>query len=255
MSTLIAQVVCTLLIALLADQNAPGADDTLMKLPVIKKDAVTGFSNGGWALDRYPELGYFHATYARKTFQLTDQTAETFFHVKGTGHLLGRQFSVATDEPTFKNYNFVMEGNNEVDIDGRERLIDYLGSEDSFTFSWGFQRTFAGCRAGMPFIQPGTPPFLLSMYRFHDHMPIRFREELKWSINWEYEFKGKGSPKHGEALRQRKDAGGVWMDYATVFYWYQDHPAAFDHEPLAPVAERVSDLLKSSVKDGSDGGR
>lgn len=37
-----------------------------------------------------PALGYFHATYQRKTFQLTDECQETFFHVNGAGHLLGR---------------------------------------------------------------------------------------------------------------------------------------------------------------------
>lgn len=369
-----AYVLCSALIAVFASHDILAAEEGITNLPVIKKDAVTGFSNGGWALDRYPELerldpkacitvadlkgpgvithfhttrhyqpdittrgvvlliyfdgeeepavqcplgdffgdgcngksmdfstpliecapgsynvyipmpfktsakvmlrndtdirldnysyvewetldewnpelGYFHATYRRKTFQLNDESLETFFHVKGAGHLLGRQFSVATDEPKFKYFNFIMEGNNEVDIDGRERRLDYLGSEDSFTFSWGFQRPFAGCRAGMPFIKTDDPIYLLSMYRFHDHMPIRFQKELKWSINWKYEFKGKGNPKHGEELRRRKDAGGVWVDYATMFYWYQDHPAGFTHQPLAPVAERIKDLLKSSKND------
>jgi hypothetical protein len=42
-----------------------------------------------------------------------------------------------------------MEGNNEVDIDSQARMLDYLGREDSFTFSWGFQRTFARLRAGL----------------------------------------------------------------------------------------------------------
>lgn len=374
-SNSVAYVLCSALIAVLAGQNTLAAEDAVSNLPLIKKDAVTGFGNGGWALDRYPELerldpkacitvadlkgpgvithfhttrhyqphitargvvlliffdgerepavqcplgdffgdgcngksmdfstpliecapgsynvyipmpfktsakvmlrndtdvrldnysyvewetlgewnpklGYFHATYRRDSFQLNDESLETFFHVEGAGHLLGRQFSVATDEPAFKYFNFIMEGNNEVDIDGQKRRLDYLGSEDSFTFSWGFQRPFAGCRAGMPFIKTDDPIYLLSMYRLHDHMPIRFQKELKWSINWIYEFKGKGSPKHSEDLRRRKEAGGVWVDYATVFYWYQDHPAGFGHQPLVPVAERIKDLLKSSKRDG-----
>ena len=100
-------------------------------------------------------LGYFHATYQRKCFQLTKDTDETFFEVQGTGHILGRQFSVITDEPFFRSYNTVMEGNNEIDIDGRERQIDYLGTEDSFTFSWGFRETFAAARAGMTLVELG----------------------------------------------------------------------------------------------------
>jgi hypothetical protein len=188
-------------------------------------------------------LGYFHATYERRLFQLTDETKVAFFHVKGAGHVLGRQFSVVTDEPRFKRYHFVMEGNNEVDIDGQERVVDYLGSEDSFTFSWGFQTTFAGLHAGMPVVQTDDMN-LLSIYRFHDHMPIRFTKELTWSINWEFEFRRR--PDRLNPIRQRKQEGGCWVDYATVFYWYQDVPAGFKHQPLRPVEERIKDLLKSS---------
>jgi len=130
---------------------APGSYNTYIPMPfktgakvVLRNDTDIDLDNYSYVewepLEKWnPELGYFHATYERRAFQLTDETHVTFFHIKGAGHLLGRQFTVATDEPLFKNFHFVMEGNNEVDIDGRERRLDYLGSEDSFTFSWGFQ--------------------------------------------------------------------------------------------------------------------
>ncbi len=192
------------------------------------------------------ELGYFHATYARKSFQLTRDTRETFFETEGTGHIIGRQFSIVTDEDFFAGFGTVMEGNNEVDIDGCERKIDYLGTEDSFTFSWGFNQTFAGLRAGMPFIDKGTSSDTtlsrLSIYRFHDHMPIRFDKSVKWTIDWSHEvafIKSKVWP-------QKVDAGGCWVDYATVFYWYSDNPGGFKHEPLPPAEERSRLLLHSS---------
>jgi hypothetical protein len=75
-------------------------------------------------------LGYFHATYRRDCFQLTKTTDHMFFEVEGAGHVLGRQYSVVTDEPGFTNFHMVMEGNNEVDIDGQPRRVDYLGSEE-----------------------------------------------------------------------------------------------------------------------------
>ena len=40
-----------------------------------------------------------------------------------------------------------MEGNNEIDIDGRQRVIDYLGTECSFGFCWGFRNHV--CRIAM----------------------------------------------------------------------------------------------------------
>jgi len=188
-----------------------------------------------------PELGYFHATWRRAAFPLTKDTKVTLLRVQGAGHLVGRQFSVGTDEPLFRDFNFVMEGNNEVDIDGRERALDYLGTEDSFTFSWGFQRTFAGLRAGMPFIGKGVPS-LLSIYRFHDHLPIRFARELTWSIDWRHERMFAARPEWA----QRVQAGGCWVDYATVFYWYQDRPGGYQHEPLPAVEQRRQVLLHAN---------
>ncbi|MBN2211436.1 MAG: DUF2961 domain-containing protein [Sedimentisphaerales bacterium] len=241
---------------------APGSYNVYIPMPFKTSAKVMLRNDTDIRLDNYsyvewepldawnPDMGYFHATYQRKAFQLSDKSHETFFHVNGAGHLLGRQFSVATDEPMFEHFNFVMEGNNEVDIDGRERQLDYLGSEDSFTFSWGFQRRFAGYRAGMPFLKTDEPLYLLSMYRFHDHMPIRFKKELNWSINWKYEYKG--SEQWRKDLDQRVKDGGGWVDYATVYYWYQDNPAGYHHQPLAPVPERIKDLLKSSRSPAPD---
>ena len=121
-----------------------------------------------------PAWGYFHATYRRKGFVLTNDSREEFFRVEGRGHLLGRQFSITSDEPRFKGFNIIMEGNNEVSVDGRAKAFDYLGSEDSFTFSWGFNRLWTGPHAGMTHLTMKGDRSRLSIYRFHDHMPIRF---------------------------------------------------------------------------------
>jgi len=34
-----------------------------------------------------------------------------------------------------------------------------------------------------------------------------------------------------------------WVDYATVFYWYQDRPGGYDHAPLGSPAERRAVML------------
>lgn len=188
-------------------------------------------------------LGYFHATYERQCFQLKPITDITLLEVEGAGHVLGRQFSIVTDEPWFRGFFCVMEGNNEIDIDGRERAIDYLGTEDPFTFSWGFQNTFAGQHAGIRFVEQGDVN-RLSVYRFHDAMPIRFRRSLRWHINWSYERAVTQNPLWQEALSE----DGCWLDVAAVHYWYQDSPGGFKHEPLRLVEERTKPLLRSSRK-------
>jgi hypothetical protein len=191
------------------------------------------------------KLGYFHATYNRRGFQLTKNTDQIFFEVEGTGHVLGRQFSVASDEPAFREFTTVMEGNNEVDIDGRQRQVDYLGSEDSFTFSWGFQKPFAGLRAGITLIKADTPS-MLSIYRFHDQEPIRFNKSLRWHINWSQERQISG-----DWLRTWEETvakGGAWVDYAAVYYWYQSVAGGYKHEPLAPAAQRAKLVSREEKK-------
>jgi hypothetical protein len=164
--------------------------------------------------------------------------------LKGAGHVLGRQFSVATDEPWFRGFLAVMEGNNEIDIDGDDRRVDYLGTEDSFTFSWGFQKTFAGLHAGMRRCDQGDVN-LLSIYRFHDAQPIRFNRALHWHINWTQEKAFTENPEWQTALQE----GGCWVDFATVHYWYQDSPGGYRHEPLRPIEDRQKMLLRSSCKE------
>ena len=202
------------------------------------------------------ELGYFHATYARECFQLTKETDHTFLQLEGTGHVLGRQFSVITDEPIFRGYQFVMEGNNEIDIDGRKRAIDYLGTECSFGFCWGYRNTFAGLRCGItlvehPEVTPDKPPTglnRLSVYRFHEQAPIRFNGSLRWHINWQQERFFTANPKWGEVV----DGGGCWVDYATVHYWYQTVPGGFEHAALRPVAERQRPMLHREAESADE---
>ena len=110
------------------------------------------------------DYAYFHVTYRRDSFRLNKNTNHRMIEINGKGHFIGRQMSIATDEPLWRNMEYVMEGNNEVHVDGDERRLDYLGTEDSFTFSWGFRNQFAGVRAGMPFIQFNDTVSLLSIY-------------------------------------------------------------------------------------------
>jgi len=201
-------------------------------------------------------FGYFHATYNRKSFQLAANTDETFFEVIGTGHVIGRQFSVVTDEPLFKEFRMVMEGNNEIDIDGNLRQVDYLGSEDSFTFSWGFQRPYTGLRSGMPYIFDTDTLTMLSIYRFHDHQPIPFNKSLRWHINWGFEGGKRGYDNPSSDLKAPFGSqwaaalsnNRCWVDYATVHYWYQTIPGGYNHQVLPPPSERMKRIVHSKFK-------
>lgn len=185
-------------------------------------------------------LGYFHATWKRSAFQLHGKTDQHFLHIDGCGHLMGRAWSICTDDPFFRGFHFVMEGNNEIRIDGEEDpRADYLGTEDSFGFSWGFRQPFIGVYNGMNFIQ-NEPPSILSIYRFRCQNTIRFLKSFDLRIDWSHEFTQNESFQKGLAELHAKDGG--WIDYATTYYWYQK-TVGYDHDPLLPLDERVKTVL------------
>jgi hypothetical protein len=198
------------------------------------------------------QLCYFHATYQRRCFQLTRYSDEIIFEIEGTGHILGRQLSLVTDEPIFHSLEYIYEANNEVDIDGHDRKMDYLGMEDSFTFSFGFQRPFIGLHAGITLMKHDLPT-MLSVYRFYDYQPIRFNKSLRWHLNWSQERElyynwDKPSPEgpFGAKWASRVAQNGCWFDYAAVFYWFQTVPGGYIHQQLPPLDERIKPILHSN---------
>ena len=186
------------------------------------------------------ERGYFHATWKRFAFQLHGQTDQHFCHIDGCGHLIGRAWSVCTDEPFFKGFHFVMEGNNEIRLDGEENpRADYLGTEDSFGFSWGFREPFIGIHNGMNFVQPESPS-MLSIYRFRSANVIRFSKSFDLRIDWSNEWTQ--NEEFQRKIAELHAKGGGWIDYATTYYWYQKE-AGYKHEELISLDERVKSIL------------
>jgi hypothetical protein len=236
-------------------EKAPESYNCFLPMPfgerarvLLRNETPHNFANYSYVeVQRLPawdhHLGYLHATWNREAFQLTRDTRRCLFQADASGHLVGRAWSIATDEPLFHAFAFIMEGNNEVHADGAERPVaDYLGTEDSFGFSWGWPKVFCGLRNGANFIQ-NEGPTLLSTYRFRDLSVIPFDHGLTWHVNWRHEFRDHAE--FQEKLAGRIAADGAWVDYATVFYWYQETPG-HPHAPLPPLGDRVRTVLHPS---------
>lgn len=236
-------------------EKAPESYNCFIPMPFEKSARIvlkneTPYDMSSYSFVEYEELpewdkslGYFHATWSRFAFQLTGNTNLPFFHVDGTGHILGRAWSICTDEPLFGSFHFVMEGNNEVRIDEDEKpTIDYLGTEDSFGFSWGFNKVHSGPYNGMNYVTGGVPS-LLSIYRFYGANVIRFNKSLDWRINWSNEWTGNDD--FQEEISRINNMGRGWIDYAATYYWYQD-TVGFEHQPMPSLEERCRLLLVSN---------
>ena len=192
------------------------------------------------------DLGYLHATWKRIAFQLRGNTDQHFFHAEGRGQFLGRAWSICTDEPFFKGFHFVMEGNNEIRIDGEEDpRADYLGTEDSFGFSWGFRQPFIGVYSGINHLRNETPS-MVSIYRFRGPNVIRFSESFDLRIDWSHEWAQ--NKEFQTKIAELNMKGGGWVDYATTYYWYQETPG-FRHEALPKLDERTRDVLHPNAHD------
>ncbi len=190
------------------------------------------------------DYGYFYATFTRKIFRLVPETKIKFFEVEGKGHFIGRQLSVVSAEPLYAgNLGWIMEGNNYFDLDGSKKQFNYLGTEDAFGFSHGFVEPWVGPHGGITHVEQGyttdADTAQLSIFRLHDHMPIRFDKSLSWTINWQYETMFANPP----YWRDKIGENGGWVDYAIVTYWYMDSPNGFNHELLRPLSSRRKLLL------------
>jgi Protein of unknown function (DUF2961) len=203
-----------------------------------------------------PSLGYFHATWRRWAFQLDKATDEPFVRLGGPGHLLGQAWSVATNEPIFRAFWFVTEGNVEYRIDGgKDPSVVYLGSECAFGAHWGFKAQFDGHAHGINFVQ-AEDPSLLSVFRFRHTGGLRFRDSLDMRVNWTAEFQSDlafsnllryGYKKEKLEIPPRRPDRN-WVDYAVTTYWYQLDPG-YEHAELLPLEQRVATLLRSNHAD------
>jgi len=241
-------------------EKAPESYNCFIPMPFEKTAKVilineTDYNYNNYSFVEYtalPEwddsLGYFHATWERTGFQLTPQTKLHALSISGNGHLLGRTYSICTDEPFFDQFHFVMEANNEFRIDGEvDPSLNYLGTEDSFSFSWGFQKEYNGPYAGMNYINCDntTHNSMLSIYRFMENNVIRFQKSLDLTINWSQEKAFLERAPFMNGIKKVTENGGGWVDYALTSYWYQKE-IGYPHKPMLPLAERCRPFLKEN---------
>ena len=253
-------------------EKVPDAYNCYIPMPFRKSARVTlrndskqnifNYSYVEWQTlpDWDASLGYFHASWRRLSFPLTPDTKQPIFSLPGPGHLIGEYWNINTDEPEFAGMTFVMEGNDEHRVDGEaEPSINYLGSEDSFNFSWGWHEVFTGYKVGTNYLSfkfgEGSKPTFedkegklsrLSTYRFRDRDVIRFARSLDLTINWTKEFRALPMTRPIlDRVRKRNEQGGGWVDYAVTTYWYSSDPAG-EGFTMPPIDERRKLVLRTN---------
>ncbi len=193
----------------------------------ISDDAMVLFYQINYTLTQVPrDAAYFHAQFRRVNPLPYKQVYTILDGVTGQGHYAGSYMAWGVN-----NAGWWGEGEIKFYIDGD---LDFptvcgTGTEDYFCGSYDFDlgkeqggyREFTTPYAGLAqVIRPDglyNSQTRFGMYRWHIMDPVRFRRDLKVTIQalgW------RGDPRRGAAYLPLQD------DIASVAYWYQTLPTA-----------------------------
>ena len=193
----------------------------LLTLENISEEQITIYYSVDYTLTELDDnVAYFHARFNRTNPVKYKESHTIIDNINGQGHYVGTYIAWQSN-----NNGWWGEGEIKFYLDGDKDFptICGTGTEDYFCGSYNFENkktheyeTFSTLYAGLPqVIKPDglyQSQMRFGMYRFHTIDPIRFKENLKVTI---------------QALGWR---GGhrylpLQDDVASVAYWYQTLPS------------------------------
>jgi hypothetical protein len=172
-----------------------------------------------FALMPIDDEGRFHAQFRRTNPLPYRQPYTVVDGVRGRGHYVGTYMAWQQNAPGWWG-----EGEIKFYLDGDAAFptVCGTGTEDYFGGAWGFGgRTFSGPFAGYPLGGEARPGARHGLYRFHVTDPIRFRQDLRVTM---------------QALGWRSERRYLPLqdDISSVAYWYQREP----HQPFPALPAR-----------------
>ncbi|TVY07927.1 glycoside hydrolase family 172 protein [Paenibacillus cremeus] len=215
----------------------PFRQSAKVTLENLGEEPATVYFQITYSLTDIPDdAAYFHAYWHRSNPLPYKEVHTIVEHIQGQGHYVGTYMAWGVN-----NNNWWGEGEIKFYMDGDKEFptICGTGTEDYFGGAWNFEfpkgengrySEFSTAYLGLP--QVIRPDGLyqsqqrFGMYRWHIMDPIRFKEDLRVTI---------------QALgwRSRSEAAGrrylpLQDDIASVAYWYQVEP----HVPHPPLPDK-----------------
>lgn len=194
-------------------------------------DKALLFYQVDYAREKLPaNVAYFHAQFHNELRTEGTKPYVILTGVKGAGQYVGTYMTYGVRHPGWWG-----EGEIKFYIDGDKDLATIVGTgtEDYFGGAWDFTtlnsheyQTFSGLYSGLPqVIRPGDSgdPIRFGLYRWHIPDPIRFRDDLKVTmqvLGWTSSDYTK--PREYDLLHEH---------VSSVAYWYQTEP----HQPFPPL--------------------
>lgn len=163
------------------------------------------------------QLGYLHVQYRDQQAQLPEDLLR-LMDARGDGMLVAHWLQIETGHPLCRNGDYICEGNDEIYIDGEEKpSFEYLGTEDFYGFSWGFQGEQSDGRCAIIRQDKAEDGIHLCMLRTRLTDRIRFFQSCCLQIDYREEFFSSlaENPRHRGRKKEQ-----IPISFKSACYYY-----------------------------------
>jgi hypothetical protein len=180
-----------------------------------------GYTEVQWeAVDAIPErCGRLRVDY-RTGVMRVPQEPVTLWELPGPGSVVAHWLQFEADDPLCPKGEMLCEGNQEVTLDGAGAPdLEYLGTEDMYGFSWGFQGIQSDLyvailkRQELP--NGGARSALL---RSRAGGRIRYEKSCRLVLTYVHD----AERNFNSLVHQAQERGGVLAPYRSCVYYYQE---------------------------------
>lgn len=180
---------------------------------------LIGYSEVQWEkVDALPpDCGYLYADY-RTGVMRVPQEPVTLCEVNSAGNIVAHWLQFESDDPLCPRGELLCEGNQEFYLDGgTEPALEYLGTEDLYGFSWGFQDIQSdGVVAILKREELPSGGARIAMLRTRGIDRIRFQQSCRLVLNYQHD----ATCKINARVREAEEKGGILAPYRSCVYYY-----------------------------------
>ena len=169
------------------------------------------------------DAGYLRTAYWTGTIRAPEETV-TLCNVHSAGTIKAHWLALGTDLDLAWNGEYICEGNQEFYVDGEERpSLEYLGTEDVYSHSWGFAGTGGDDYAQIIRMDhPTDTRTEIAMLRCRSYDSISFQKELKVLLDYRDEYYAESSknPLHKQGVFAPRKRVSYPLSIKSCFYYY-----------------------------------
>ncbi|HOP12031.1 MAG TPA: DUF2961 domain-containing protein [Oscillospiraceae bacterium] len=184
---------------------------------------MTGYADVQWdRLSEFPDdMGYLYAEYRSGALNIPFASVE-LCNIKGQGKVVGQWLLLTADDPICKNGELLCEANNEFYLDGASvPSLEYLGTEDLYGFSWGFEQLESdGVCAILRKEETKNGGSVIGLARMRTADAISFQKSCRYIFTYEHEI-NPALPSLNPNIKRALDQNDVKASFESCVYYYK----------------------------------